>query len=362
MIIDIVEFKKDIGTLENKIQSTEERMNSRLKKLLKQRPLDHAILYVVRHPELMSAEPITTERLLLCCWNSQSSKNLRIVLDLLVENGIVITLDEINKIVESFVKDGLEKNWNIHRYIQYLNFVHAYKIPIEIWTEYFNQVLTSSNKHLVNKISDDQLVESDITNMVGIMMNIYKNTWNSTDKTIDPYFTQILDSVFRQLNSFMNQCNDHIEKKKKRESIFRPIFLSLLENHISLNSLLKNNEFYSKLVIDELVIWGCESQEIFKALFLKINFENENLPWSVFKGIKDELKRLEKENLYFYVTKYFLDNFSEKEELCDYVFTSKEYKSLVKHFLDNCEKLKEDEGLIINDKNEAEFEGFVIIE
>lgn len=85
-------------------------MNSRLKKLTKQRPLDHAVLYVVRHPELMSMEPITTERLLLCCWNSQNAKNLRIMLDLLVDNGIVVTLDEINKIVDSFVKGGLEQN------------------------------------------------------------------------------------------------------------------------------------------------------------------------------------------------------------------------------------------------------------
>lgn len=198
--------------------------------------------------------------------------------------------------------------------------------------------------------------------MINNMINIYKNTCNQADNKLTTHFTKILESVFIQLESFMSNCKDHMETKKKREFVFRPIFLSLLDNHITLNSLLTNNELFAKLVTNEIALWGCESQEIFKALFLKLDFINGKLPWSVFKGIKDELKRLDKENLYFYITKYFLDNFGEKEEICDYVFTVKEYKSLVKYFLDNCEKLKDDDGLIINERNEAEFEGFVILE
>lgn len=240
------------------------------------------------------------------------------MLDLLVDYGIVITLDEIDQIVDSFVKGGFEQNWNIHKYIRYLNFVHVYKIPVEIWTEYMKQVLINTYKNLSYNIADVQNITSDVTYIINNMVEIYKNTC-SQQENLTPHFNKILETVFSQLHSFMTNCEDESETKKKRELVFRPIFLCLLENHVTLNSLIKANEHFSTLVINEVIAWGCESQEIFKVLFLKLDFINQKLPWCVFKGIKDELKRLEKENLYLYVIKYFLDNFGDDEELCDYL-------------------------------------------
>ena len=95
---------------------------------------------------------------------------------------------------------------------------------------------------------------------------------------------------------------------------------------------------------------------------MQLGFKNAIMPWSVFKGIKNELKELELDPLYFYVTKYFMDNHSEEEEVCEYIFTTQEYKELIKHFLESCQELKEEDGFKINENNEPEFDGFIIID
>lgn len=358
-------MKNEIGKLEEQIESTQQKMNSRCKKLLKQRPLDHAVLYLVQHPELISAEPIATERLLLCCWESQNIKNLGIVLDMLVDSGMVVTLDELGEIVLSFIKQGLHCNEKVHKYVLYLLFAKVYKLPVNIWKEYLTQVLVTTQKEFNNTLSGFESVQKDVDSLFNHLVEIYKNTCSDTvhdPEGLTQHFKEILEATFYQIEGYMNECLSQTEKKKKREFVFRPLILTLLNNKISLNSLLRNNEQYNKLVVEELVTWGCESPDFFKALFLKIDFKNGKFPWSTFKGIKEEFKNLEKDSLYFYVTKYFLDNHADDDEVSNYVFTNKEYKDLIKYFLDHCEEFKEDSGFKINEKNEPEFEGFVIIE
>lgn len=92
-----------------------------------------------------------------------------------------------------------------------------------------------------------------------------------------------------------------------------------------------------------------------------MNFKEGMVPWSTYKGIKDELNRLNQTNLYFYVTKYFMDNYDE-DDICNYIFTVKEYKDLIKHFMNECNTFKEDDAYQINENNEAEYEGFLLVE
>jgi arsenate reductase-like glutaredoxin family protein len=114
------EFKDDLSKLSEKVESTKAKIQSRYKKLTKQRDLDQAVLYLVQHPEMIHSDPISTERLLLCCYKSKSQKNLTIVMDMLVEAGVVITLEELEAIVNSFLQDGIECTDNIHKYVMFL--------------------------------------------------------------------------------------------------------------------------------------------------------------------------------------------------------------------------------------------------
>jgi hypothetical protein len=41
-------------------------------------------------------------------------------MDMLVEAGVVITLEELEAIVNSFLQDGIECTDNIHKYVMFL--------------------------------------------------------------------------------------------------------------------------------------------------------------------------------------------------------------------------------------------------
>lgn len=340
--------------LTKRIQSTNLKLASRYKKLTKQRELDHAVLYLVQHPDLINEDPITTERLLLCCWCSKNTKNLTLVLDMLIEASTTITLEELGEIVISYLKSDF-RNKNIHKYIHYLCYARGYKLDVKAWKEYLSQFLASTIVEFNNKISGYEEIQQNVIEVIRTQENIYLHNKDNA------YFSSILETTLRDLESYMRISDSENERQKKRELVFRPLFLSIITKKMSIASLLVNNEVYNKLIVDELYIWGCENEDFFKAIFMKLDFKSGLLPWSVFKALKNQLKEESKDELYFYVTKYFMDNMADDEEICNYVFTNKEYKELIKYFLNHCDELKEGGTFSINDKNEAEFEGFVIV-
>ena len=144
----------------------------------------------------------------------------------------------------------------------------------------------------------------------------------------------MLEILFSSLESFINSSKSDIEKGKKRIHVVRPILITILNNNISLAKLLKN-EFYNQFFINEIIVWSAENPDFFKALFSKMGeegFSTGKIPWSVFKGVKNELRKEENKELYFFVTKYFFDNYESNEEVSSYVFTVQEYKDLIKYF------------------------------
>jgi len=115
--------------------------------------------------------------------------------------------------------------------------------------------------------------------------------------------------------------------------------------------------------VGELVILAKENPDFFKALFLKIGkegFATGNIPWSVFKELKNQLNSDVTQELYFFITKYFLDNHGEEEEICSFSFTVKEYKDLIKFFLSTKEDLL-DENIVVNKNSELEFLDFILL-
>jgi len=348
--------------LTSKVLQTQEKLNSKYKKLTKQRPLDHAILYLVQHPELISMEPIHTERLLLCCWYSNHTKNLTMILDMLVESGSIITSEELSDIVLSFIEQGFKCSDNMHKYIEYLCIAKAYKLPIKVWKEYMTQCLSKISKDFSNKEIELDGSESDVSQLLSIFTDIFKNTCPTDGKfKTSPYFEQILEQTFSLLEGYANICNHHVEKTKKLINVIRPFIFIFVTKKVPLYSLLSKNEFFNRFLIDQFMAWSEEDSLFFRALFLKFDFKNHQLPWSVYKGFKDEVKQMEDQSLYLFITKYFMDSFSEDEQLCEYCFTTQEYKDLIKHFLSSNDVVTEKE-YEINDNNEAEYLGFVVIE
>jgi len=275
---------------------------------------------------------------------------------LLVEHRIVTTIDEIDSIVLALISQDVGCSDSAHKYVEYLGRVCEHELSLAVWQAYLKQVLLHVGKGLEFKI--DGTADDDMHAMTECLIQAYKDSCG--DVELSARFGQLLKASFEQLETFLSDCTDQAELNNRRRC-FRSVVLSLLENRVSLNSLLIENNRFCKLMINELVLWAGESQEVFKALFPKLDFKNKMLPWSVFKGIKDAFKSLESNKLYLYVTKYFLDNFDSDEELCNAMFTSAEYKSLVKHLMNSNEDLSLDDGLTLNSNNEAEFDGFIIL-
>lgn len=256
---------------------------------------------------------------------------------MLVEAQVVITLEELDLIVASFITSGSQGNKNIHKYIQYVSFAKAYQLPVALWKEYSGQVLHNANHEFNNKSLGLEEIKNDIERITYQLELIYENTVleaESATASVKAYFEELLEVTLSCLEAYINGSATQAIKTQKRQFVFRPFLLSMINHQMPISSILLKNEFYSKFIIDELAEWGYENEDFFKALFPKLGFTNGLLPWSVFKGLKDEFKATKTDNLYFYITKYFLDQV-EDEEVSKYVFTVQEYKDLVKYFLNH---------------------------
>jgi hypothetical protein len=77
----------ELTEVKDKVTSTREKMNAKLRKILKSKDLDYAILSLFKNPDLIKLAPIETARLLICCWFRKHYKNLSALLDMLVESG-----------------------------------------------------------------------------------------------------------------------------------------------------------------------------------------------------------------------------------------------------------------------------------
>jgi len=282
---------------------------------------------------------------------------------MLVEAGIVITLSELEVIVLEFLKKGIQYNENIHKYVQYLSFAKGYSLPSEVWKKYLDEILIYASKIFNNKLPKSENLEIAMDCAMNMFTDVYSNTCFSNGvEQVTPEFKKILQITFASLETFTNNVKSVAEKTQKRTSVVRPFLLCILKNNISLTELFKN-EFYTQFFVGELVNWGLESPDFFQALFTKIckeGFSAGKIPWSVYKGVKDELHHTENKDLYFFVTKYFFDNYEDQEEVCSYVFTIPEYKELIKYFLSNKEDLNDD-LIEMNENNEAEYDGFLIV-
>jgi len=344
---------------DQRLETLEAKMKSKLKKFTKQRPLDHAVLYLVQHPDLMKEDPLSTERLLLCCWESKQFKNLTVVMDMLIEAGVVITLSELESIVLEYIRKGVLFNENLHKYVQYLNFAKVFALPPTVWKEYLGEILAFSRKVFKNELPDCEDPQEHVNDIITCFINVYRNT---CEEEVSSDFNKILEATFHKLESYITNCTVQKEVEMQRKFVVRPFLLAMINNTISLANLFKN-EFYRDFFVTELNIWGAENPDFFKALFTKIGkegFTTGKIPWSVFKCLKDELKKEESQDLYFFVTKYFFDHYDSNEEVCNYIFSIPEYKELIKYFLANNSDLQ-DSKIEMNSQNEAEYDGFVIV-
>ena len=180
-----IEEKEAKEGLNKRIRTNNSNILHKYKKLTKHNYLNHAVLYLVQHPELMTEDPISTERLLLCCWESKSLKNLIVVMDMLVEAGVVITLDELEEIILEFIKEGIHSNENLHKYVQYLCFAKVYSLSPKIWKEYLEAVLIFSMKIFNDKLPGIESLEQNMNYeavtknsnyVMDCLTGIYKNT------------------------------------------------------------------------------------------------------------------------------------------------------------------------------------------
>jgi hypothetical protein len=203
-------------------------------------------------------------------------------------------------------------------------------------------------------------IQMNVDMVIKCLGDIHKNLYKPDYSQYCQKWSMILETTFRLLEEYMNTSQSDNLRKKKQEFVFRPFFLSMVNSEFDLHSVLSKNEFFSKLVIDELVSWGNDNPDFFKALFPKLGFKNGLIPWSICKALKDELSQNEDQSLYLYVTKHIIDSYGENEEVCSYVFSVKEYRDLIKHFLDNSAEVTGGK-YEMNEANEPEFDGFVIV-
>ena len=298
-------------------------------------------------------------------------------MDMIIETGSVPTnigifnniynfayIEELDDIVAYFISQGLSMYECAHKYFQYLLVARAYKVKIDIWKEYTTQVLINLSKAIKNKFTGLESIHTDMSTYLENLKNLHKHLTKNEDEKLNEceVFEKYIDVTFSKLEGFMNDCKNQDSLYKNRVYVFRPILMTLLSSKFSFNKLLKANEFYTKLIVNEMIAYGYEDEDLFKSVFLKLGFNEGLMPWSVFKGMKNDLKSLKLDTLYFYITKYFMDTQSENEEICEYIFTTKEYKDIIKHFLDNSEDYGKDSGIKINEMNETEFDGFVLID
>lgn len=351
--------------VDNKIISTQEKMNAKLQTALKSRDLDYAVMSLFKNPDLIKLAPIETERLLLCWWERRHFKNLTAMLDMLVESGHVVTVEEFEEIVMYFLQKGFKNCENIHKYVQYLNISHGYKLPLKVWKEYLAQNLLAVAQAFEQRVLIYDSINVNICQLIAWFNDIYINViLNKEVKNwlISEHFEKVLEELFSQLEMYINLSADETERNNKLSYVFKPFMLSIINQGIPLYNLLSKNEVYRDFIVKELVAWSEENSDFFKTLFLKIDFKKGKFPWSVFKCMKDAFKQLPDKNLYFFLTRHFMENFDESEEVSEYCFSKTEYKELVKYFLNSAEVDEYDKDYRINEKNEEEYLGFVIID
>eukprot|EP00345_Euplotes_harpa_P004466 CAMPEP_0168328846 /NCGR_PEP_ID=MMETSP0213-20121227/6755_1 /TAXON_ID=151035 /ORGANISM="Euplotes harpa, Strain FSP1.4" /LENGTH=312 /DNA_ID=CAMNT_0008332057 /DNA_START=14 /DNA_END=952 /DNA_ORIENTATION=- len=253
-------FDTSLKTLNNEVTSTREKLNFRLKHLLKQHRLENATMMLAIHPNLCTYDPLLTTTLLDIAWAQHNCSQLKLLLDTLVETGLLLSHPDLPSIISCLLQT---KPANGHQYTQYL-LQSSPCLPVEVWEGYTAFCHGSTSQH---------------------------------------YFSALAQA----------------ENKEALALAGAKVVAGLAEGSLSLMAFVEAgwgqvvaaSEVCGQRIVEEVM---AKDEEGFKIAFLKMAFGKGKVPWSVFKRVKEMAKET-KERLYLFVTKWFLDRYSGDDEL-----------------------------------------------
>jgi len=137
-------------------------------------------------------------------------------MDMLIEEGLVITLDELEAIVLEYIHKGILFNDNLHKYVQYLSIAKVYHLPVSVWKQYLSEILQFSNKIFSKKLPECEDPQENVNDLISCFIDVYKNTCVGKGKTLTKEFERILQITFSDLEGFVNNSESEMEKDLKR--------------------------------------------------------------------------------------------------------------------------------------------------
>jgi len=253
-------FDTSLKTLNNEVTSTREKLTFRLKHLQKQHRLENATMMLAIHPSLCTCDPSLTTTLVEIAWAQHNRSQLKLLLDILVETGLLLSHPDLPHIISCLLQT---KSANGHQYIEYL-LVSCPCFPVEVWEDYTDFCHGCTAQHYFSMLARAENKEALAQAGVKVVAGLGEGTLS---------------------------------------------LLAFVE--AGWGQMLGLSEVYGQKLAQEALGRG---EEGFKIAFLKMAFGKGKVPWSVFKRVKEMAKET-KERLYLFVTKWFLDRYSGDDEL-----------------------------------------------